>query len=130
MKLALDTIKAAGPTGTTKDGFLKQLFKTKDRKSVLGTYSIDKNGDTTPDRLRPLHGRHGRQPDVRLDDQGFGRSLETTRSLPGRRLPPRQVATRSHGGHITPHDDTDTRGRARDPEGAPGREGVGEQVRA
>jgi len=47
MKLVLDTIKAAGPAGTTKDGFLKQLFKTKDRKSVLGTYSIDKNGDTS-----------------------------------------------------------------------------------
>jgi branched-chain amino acid transport system substrate-binding protein len=47
MKLVLDTIKAAGPAGTTKEGFLKQLFKTKDRKSVLGTYSIDKNGDTS-----------------------------------------------------------------------------------
>jgi branched-chain amino acid transport system substrate-binding protein len=47
MKLVLDTIKAAGPAGTTKDGFLAQLFKTKDRQSVLGTYSIDKNGDTS-----------------------------------------------------------------------------------
>jgi branched-chain amino acid transport system substrate-binding protein len=47
MKLVLDTIKAAGPDGTTKDGFLAQLFKTKDRHSVLGTYSIDANGDTT-----------------------------------------------------------------------------------
>jgi branched-chain amino acid transport system substrate-binding protein len=26
---------------------LKQLFATKGRKSVLGTYSIDKNGDTS-----------------------------------------------------------------------------------
>ena len=47
MKLVLDTIKAAGPAGTTRDGFLAQLFKTKDRQSVLGTYSIDKNGDTS-----------------------------------------------------------------------------------
>jgi branched-chain amino acid transport system substrate-binding protein len=47
MKLVLDTIKAAGSAGTTKDGFLTQLFKTKDRQSVLGTYSIDKNGDTS-----------------------------------------------------------------------------------
>jgi branched-chain amino acid transport system substrate-binding protein len=47
MKLVLDTIKAAGPAGTTRDGFLTQLFKTKDRSSVLGTYSIDKNGDTS-----------------------------------------------------------------------------------
>jgi branched-chain amino acid transport system substrate-binding protein len=47
MKLVLDTIKAAGSAGTTKDGVLAQLFKTKDRQSVLGSYSIDKNGDTT-----------------------------------------------------------------------------------
>jgi branched-chain amino acid transport system substrate-binding protein len=47
MRLVLDTIKAAGPAGTTKDGFLTQLFKTKDRNSVLGTYSIDQNGDTS-----------------------------------------------------------------------------------
>ena len=47
MKLTLDTIKAAGPSGTTRAGFLAQLFKTKDRSSVLGTYSFDKNGDTT-----------------------------------------------------------------------------------
>ena len=47
MQLVLDTIKKAGSAGTTKEGFLAQLFKTKDRKSVLGTYSIDANGDTT-----------------------------------------------------------------------------------
>jgi branched-chain amino acid transport system substrate-binding protein len=47
MRLVLDTIKDAGSAGTTKDGFLNQLFKTKDRQSVLGAYSIDKNGDTT-----------------------------------------------------------------------------------
>jgi branched-chain amino acid transport system substrate-binding protein len=47
MKLVLDTIKDAGPAGTTKAGFLAQLFKTKDRQSVLGTYSIDQNGDTS-----------------------------------------------------------------------------------
>jgi branched-chain amino acid transport system substrate-binding protein len=47
MQLVLDTIKAAGSNGTSRDGFLTQLFKTKDRSSVLGTYSIDANGDTT-----------------------------------------------------------------------------------
>ena len=26
---------------------VEQLFATKDRESVLGTYSIDENGDTT-----------------------------------------------------------------------------------
>lgn len=43
-KLVLDTIKAGG---NTKDAFVTKLFETKDRQSVLGTYSIDKNGDTT-----------------------------------------------------------------------------------
>jgi branched-chain amino acid transport system substrate-binding protein len=47
MDLVLDTIKAAGAEGTSREGFLKQLFQTKDRDSVLGTYSIDENGDTT-----------------------------------------------------------------------------------
>jgi branched-chain amino acid transport system substrate-binding protein len=26
---------------------IEEMFNTKDRKSVLGTYSIDENGDTT-----------------------------------------------------------------------------------
>ena len=43
-KLVLDTIAKGG---TTKDAFVKALFATKDRSSVLGTYSIDANGDTT-----------------------------------------------------------------------------------
>ncbi len=47
MQLVLDTIKNGGEDATSKPGFLKALFATKDRKSVLGTYSIDKNGDTT-----------------------------------------------------------------------------------
>jgi branched-chain amino acid transport system substrate-binding protein len=45
MSLALDAIKRSG-TGSKED-VLKAIFSTKDRKSVLGTYSIDKNGDTT-----------------------------------------------------------------------------------
>jgi len=45
MNLALDAIKRSG-TGDKAD-VLKALFATKDRQSVLGTYSIDQNGDTT-----------------------------------------------------------------------------------
>src|SRR3954471_6976417 len=45
MSLALDAIKRSG-TGEKGD-VLKALFATKDRQSVLGTYSIDQNGDTT-----------------------------------------------------------------------------------
>jgi branched-chain amino acid transport system substrate-binding protein len=45
MSLVLDAIQRSN-TGTKQD-ILKAIFATKDRKSVLGTYSIDKNGDTT-----------------------------------------------------------------------------------
>jgi branched-chain amino acid transport system substrate-binding protein len=44
MQLVIDTIKAGG---TDRASFLEKLFATKDRNSVLGTYSIDANGDTT-----------------------------------------------------------------------------------
>jgi branched-chain amino acid transport system substrate-binding protein len=45
MRLALDAIQRS-QTGEKAD-VLKALFATKDRQSVLGTYSIDENGDTT-----------------------------------------------------------------------------------
>jgi branched-chain amino acid transport system substrate-binding protein len=45
MRLALDAIERS-ETGEKED-ILAALFDTKDRESVLGTYSIDENGDTT-----------------------------------------------------------------------------------
>jgi len=45
MNLALDAIKRSGDG--SKEKVLEAIFNTKDRKSVLGTYSIDENGDTT-----------------------------------------------------------------------------------
>jgi branched-chain amino acid transport system substrate-binding protein len=45
MRLALDAIERSG-TGNKED-IVKALFETQDRASVLGTYSIDENGDTT-----------------------------------------------------------------------------------
>ncbi|HEY6891111.1 MAG TPA: branched-chain amino acid ABC transporter substrate-binding protein [Solirubrobacter sp.] len=45
MELALDAIKRS-KTGDRPD-VIKALFATKDRNSVLGTYSIDANGDTS-----------------------------------------------------------------------------------
>ena len=45
MRLALDAIERS-KTGEKAD-IIKALFATKDRDSVLGTYSIDENGDTT-----------------------------------------------------------------------------------
>ena len=45
MRLALDAIERSG-TGEKAD-IVAALFETRDRQSVLGTYSIDENGDTT-----------------------------------------------------------------------------------
>lgn len=45
MMLTLNAIERAG--STDKADILKAFFETKDRSSVLGTYSIDENGDTT-----------------------------------------------------------------------------------
>ncbi|HEV2058451.1 MAG TPA: branched-chain amino acid ABC transporter substrate-binding protein [Solirubrobacteraceae bacterium] len=45
MRLALDAIERS-ETGEKED-IVKALFATEDRSSVLGTYSIDDNGDTT-----------------------------------------------------------------------------------
>jgi branched-chain amino acid transport system substrate-binding protein len=45
MRLALDAIERS-ETGEKAD-ILGALFETRDRESVLGTYSIDENGDTT-----------------------------------------------------------------------------------
>ena len=45
MRLALDAIERSG--SGNKEDIVKALFETKDRSSVLGTYSIDENGDTT-----------------------------------------------------------------------------------
>ena len=47
MALALDVLKRAGDKANDRAEVVKQLFATKDRDSVLGTYSIDPNGDTT-----------------------------------------------------------------------------------
>jgi branched-chain amino acid transport system substrate-binding protein len=47
MKLALDTIGSLGAQGNSKSAVLHALFATTNRSSVLGTYSINKDGDTT-----------------------------------------------------------------------------------
>jgi branched-chain amino acid transport system substrate-binding protein len=48
MALVLDAVKRADAAGkVSRKTVVDELFKTKDRQSVLGTYSIDSNGDTT-----------------------------------------------------------------------------------
>jgi len=49
MALLLDAMDraAAGAGGLSRDSVVREIFATRDRASVLGTYSIDANGDTT-----------------------------------------------------------------------------------
>jgi branched-chain amino acid transport system substrate-binding protein len=47
MQVILDAIKRAGDQGNDRGKVLEELYNTKDRKSVLGTYSIDSTGDST-----------------------------------------------------------------------------------
>jgi branched-chain amino acid transport system substrate-binding protein len=47
MSLVLDAIERAGASGDDRRAVIDALFATKDRESVLGTYSIDEKGDTT-----------------------------------------------------------------------------------
>jgi branched-chain amino acid transport system substrate-binding protein len=47
MLLILDAIEAAGENGDDRAAVVEQVFATEDRKSVLGTYGIDQNGDIT-----------------------------------------------------------------------------------
>jgi branched-chain amino acid transport system substrate-binding protein len=47
MAVMLDAIERAGDQGNDRRAVVQAFFQTKDRDSVLGTYSIDKNGDTT-----------------------------------------------------------------------------------
>jgi branched-chain amino acid transport system substrate-binding protein len=47
MKLVLDTCEELGPDCSDKQAMIDALFQTKGRESVLGTYDIDENGDTT-----------------------------------------------------------------------------------
>jgi branched-chain amino acid transport system substrate-binding protein len=47
MRLVLDTCKELGSDCTDRQKMIDALFATKGRESVLGTYDIDENGDTT-----------------------------------------------------------------------------------
>ncbi len=47
MKLVLDTCQQLQAECTDKQAMIDALFATKGRQSVLGTYDIDENGDTT-----------------------------------------------------------------------------------
>ena len=47
MSVTLEAIKNAGDKGNDRQAVVDEFFKIKGRESVLGTYDIDENGDTT-----------------------------------------------------------------------------------
>jgi branched-chain amino acid transport system substrate-binding protein len=60
MAAVLDSIRRAGDSGDDRDSVIDAFFDTVDRRSVLGTYSIDDVGDTTLDRLAGYRVANGR----------------------------------------------------------------------
>jgi branched-chain amino acid transport system substrate-binding protein len=51
MAVVLDAIRRAGGDGTDREAVVNSFFATRNRRSVLGTYSIDQVGNTTLNRL-------------------------------------------------------------------------------
>jgi branched-chain amino acid transport system substrate-binding protein len=78
MRLGLTTIAGLGDNGDSKSAVLSALFATAGRHSVLGTYSFNKNGDTT---LRFI----GLYKVGLTGDPTFVKTIRPARVLPGGR---------------------------------------------
>ena len=59
MAIVLDSIERAGDAGDDRDSVIDAFFDTEDRRSVLGTYSIDEVGNTTLNRLAGYEAAEG-----------------------------------------------------------------------
>ncbi|MGH2924438.1 MAG: branched-chain amino acid ABC transporter substrate-binding protein [Solirubrobacterales bacterium] len=60
MAVVLDSIRRAGSAGDDRDAVVSAFFDTRDRRSILGRYSVDEVGDTTLNRLAGYRVRAGR----------------------------------------------------------------------
>ena len=60
MSLLLDAIRRAGGSGGDRERVIRELFETDDYDSVVGTFSIDDNGDTSLRQLSGYRVRNGR----------------------------------------------------------------------
>ena len=63
-RVILDSIRRAGVKGNDRAAVIDAFFATRERKSVLGTYSIDRFGDTS---LRRFAGNRVRGSRLVLD---------------------------------------------------------------
>jgi branched-chain amino acid transport system substrate-binding protein len=78
MSLLLDAMKRAGSKCNDRVAVRDAIFSTKNRKSVLGTYSIDKDGDTTLNDFGRYVIKNGTltfQKTVKVKTDSFGRPL-------------------------------------------------------
>jgi len=60
MSLMLDAMKRAGDKCNDRAAIIDQVYKTKDKKSVLGTYSVDKDGDVTTNQFGRFFVKNGK----------------------------------------------------------------------
>jgi branched-chain amino acid transport system substrate-binding protein len=82
MSLLLNAMQRAGAACGDRSAVLGQIFATRNRDSVLGVYSIDKDGDTTLNRVSRYVIRNGRltyDKAVVVQRDAYGNSLGRTR---------------------------------------------------
>jgi branched-chain amino acid transport system substrate-binding protein len=60
VSLLLDAMKRAGDKCNDRSAVIDQVFKTKNKKSVLGTYSVDKDGDVTTNHFGRFFVKNGK----------------------------------------------------------------------
>ncbi|MCW3038188.1 MAG: transporter substrate-binding protein, partial [Solirubrobacterales bacterium] len=72
MKLALLAVARAGDRGNDKRSVVAAFFRIQDRHSILGTYSIDRRGDTSLTRYGLYRVKAGRLAFERLLDPAAG----------------------------------------------------------
>jgi len=78
MSLLLDSMKRAGANCADRQAVIDQVFKTKNKKSVLGTYSIDKDGDVTTNHFGRFFVKNGKltyDKTVIVKKDSYGRPL-------------------------------------------------------
>jgi branched-chain amino acid transport system substrate-binding protein len=78
MSLMLDAMKRAGDSCNDRAAIIDQVFKTKDKKSVLGTYSVDKDGDVTTKQFGRFFVKNGKltyDKTVQVDKDSSGNPL-------------------------------------------------------
>src|SRR3954453_8581595 len=78
MSLLIDSMKRAGANCSDRQAVIDQVYKTKDKKSVLGTYSIDKDGDVTTNQFGRFFVKNGKlsyDKTVVVKKDSYGRPL-------------------------------------------------------